>query len=126
MPTILIVDDDENLLKLYAANLHDDGYEVITTRDAREALKSFERDRPDLVVLDIRLPGMDGLETIGHLLSIDRAVPVIFHTSYAHFRENFLSWSADAYVDKTSDMGELKRTIRKLLASRAHLRAEKG
>lgn len=115
---ILVVDDERSLLKLYQKELQEEGHEVRTAVNAQEAIEYFRRERPDLVVLDIRLPGMDGLEAIGHFMSIDRGVPVVFNTAYPSFRDNFLSWIADAYVDKSSDLGELKRTIKNLLSAR--------
>lgn len=118
MARILVVDDERSLLKLYQKELQEEGHEVRTAVNAQEAIEYFRKERPDLVVLDIRLPGMDGLEAIGHFMSIDRGVPVVFNTAYPSFRDNFLSWIADAYVDKSSDLGELKRTIRNLLSAR--------
>lgn len=115
---ILVVDDERSLLKLYQKELQEEGHEVRTAVNAQEAIEYFRRERPDLVVLDIRLPGMDGLEAVGHFMSIDRGVPVVFNTAYPSFRDNFLSWIADAYVDKSSDLGELKRTIKNLLSAR--------
>jgi len=115
---ILVVDDERSLLKLYQKELQEEGHEVRTAVNAQEAIEYFRGERPDLVVLDIRLPGMDGLEAIGHFMSIDRGVPVVFNTAYPSFRDNFLSWIADAYVDKSSDLGELKRTIKNLLSAR--------
>ncbi|MBM3789642.1 MAG: response regulator [Acidobacteria bacterium] len=118
MAKILVVDDQKNLLALYRKELQEEGHEVVTAVTAREALQRFAEDRPDLVVLDIRLPGMDGLEAAGQLMSIDRQVPVVFNTAYGCFRDNFLSWLADAYVDKSSDLDELKQAIRNLLSTR--------
>jgi DNA-binding response OmpR family regulator len=118
MPRILVVDDQENLLKLYEMELKEDGFEVTVANNAREALEYFQRERPDLVVLDIRMPGMDGLETIGHMLAIDRSVPVIFNSAYPVYKDNFLSWLAEAYVCKSSDLTELRRKIREVLSNR--------
>jgi CheY-like chemotaxis protein len=75
------------------------------------------------VVLDIRMPGIDGLETMARLLSRENTLPVILNTAYSAYRESFLSWSADAYVIKSSDLTELKTKIREVLAARA---ADKG
>ncbi len=119
MAKILVVDDERNLLKLYQQELQDDGHDVSIAVSAREGLRCFEENRPDLIVLDIRLPDMDGLEAIEHFMAVGRRVPVIFNTAYPGFRDNYLSWLADAFVDKSSDLGELKRTIKELLHGRA-------
>ena len=63
----------------------------------------------------IRMPGTDGIETLRRLLAEDRGVPVILHSAYSSYKDNFLSWSASAYVEKSSSLVELKRTIKKLL-----------
>ena len=70
---------------------------------------------PDLVVLDIVMPGMDGIEILGRLLSHDNKLPVIFHTAYTGYQDNFMSWAADAYLIKSSDLTELKTRIRETL-----------
>jgi len=115
MTKILVVDDEKNIRALYEKELEDEGYQVELASNAAQALESFKADRPDLVVLDIRMPGMDGLEALGKLLSEDRKVPVILNSAYSSYKDNFLSWAADAYVVKSSDLDELKRTIRELL-----------
>ena len=71
-----------------------------------------------MVVLDIAMPGMDGIETLGRVLSKDNRLPVILHTAYATYKDNFMTWSADAYVVKSSDLSELKSEISRVLAKR--------
>ena len=75
-----------------------------------------------LRVLDIRMPGPDGIETMGRMLSRDNRLPVILNTAYSSYKESFLSWSADAYVVKSSDLTELKAKIREVFAARAAAR----
>jgi CheY-like chemotaxis protein len=118
MPTILLVDNDRNTLTLYRRELTDEGYEVATAVDGREALERFKADRPDLVVLDVRMPEMDGLEVLARMLSIDRHVPVILFSAYSFYQDNFLSWSADAFISKSSDLSTLKSAIRESLLRR--------
>jgi DNA-binding response OmpR family regulator len=77
------------------------------------------QSRPDLVVLDIKMPGMDGIEALGRILSRDNAIPVVLNSAYSSYQESFLSWSADAYVIKSSDLTELKSRIRTILATRS-------
>ena len=115
MKKILVVDDEKNIRSLYEKELQDEGYAVTLAGNGREALERFNSDRPDLVVLDIRMPGMDGLEALGKLLAEDPKVPVVLNSAYSSYKDNFLSWSADAYVVKSSDLTELKDTIRRLL-----------
>lgn len=118
MATILIVDDDANQCELYKTELENDGYTVQIAGDGREALKMVAQDRPDLVVMDISMPGMDGIEAMSRMLSQDHKLPVILNTAYATYKDNFRAWSADAYVVKSSDLCELKETIKNILETR--------
>lgn len=115
---IMVVEDDANQRALYQEELADEGYEVITAGDGREALKLAEDNKPDLVVMDVNMPVMDGLDTLARLLEVDRGIPVVIHSAYASYRESFASWSADAYVVKNSDLSELKATVKTLLAAK--------
>jgi DNA-binding NarL/FixJ family response regulator len=73
---------------------------------------------PDLVILDIRMAGMDGVEALQRILDRDNTIPVILNTAYSSYRENFMTWAADAYITKSSDVSELVQTTRELLSSR--------
>lgn len=119
MTKILIVDDEPNLRALYQAELAKEGYEVVLAEDGPHALTLMETASPDLVVLDIRMPGLDGLETMSRMLGRRSGLPVILNTAYSAYRESFLSWSADAYVVKSSDLRELKSRIREVLEQSA-------
>ena len=118
MAKILLVEDDPNQLLLYEEELKSAGYEVVTARDGREALEMAGKARPDLVVMDISMPGMDGIESMSRMLSQDHKLPIILNTAYATYKENFRAWSADAYVVKSSDLTELKATIQRVLGAR--------
>jgi len=115
---ILVVDDDDGLRDLYREELEDEGHEILTAINGKEALQKLEKEKPDLVVLDIVMPKMDGMEALGRILRKNRRVPVILHTSHSRYQEEFMSWAADAYILKSTDLRELKETIRKLLEKR--------
>ena len=119
MTKLLVVDDEKNLRTLYQSELSQEGYEVVVALDGQEALRMLDIEKPDLIVLDIRMPGIDGLETMARLLSKNNRLPVILNTAYSAYRESFLSWSADSYVIKSQDLTELKAKIRQVLAKRA-------
>jgi CheY-like chemotaxis protein len=87
----------------------------LIARNGREALRQLEETTPDLIILDIVMPVMDGMEALGQIMGRERNVPIIIHTSYPGYREDFMSWAADAYVAKSSDFQELKDTVRRLL-----------
>jgi DNA-binding response OmpR family regulator len=119
MTKLLVVEDDPNQRRLYEQELEDEGYEVRTAAGGKEALAEIGKDRPDLVIMDISMPGMDGIEALGKVLGVDNTIPVILNTAYANYKDNFLSWAADAYVVKSSDLAELKETIKNVLKKRA-------
>lgn len=116
--TVLVVEDDDNQRSLYEEELNDEGYRVLTAPDGREALKILQSEKPDLVVLDVNMPVMDGLDTLSQMLEHDNKMPVIINTAYASYKDSFTSWSADAYIVKSSDLTELKETVKRLLTSK--------
>jgi len=116
MKTILVVDDDEAIRTLLEEELVEEGYQVIIASNARDALKIVQTEPLDLVILDIRMPGMDGLEALPRILGLKEGLPVILNTAYTQYQESFMSWAADAYVVKSSDLTELKEKVRKLVA----------
>ncbi|MBU1209453.1 MAG: response regulator [Proteobacteria bacterium] len=118
MEKVLCVDDDLSLLRLYQDELREEGYKVILAKDGKEALAKFEKEKPQVVVMDIRMPVMDGIETLTTMMGKDRQVPVILNTAYPQYRDNFMTWGAEAYVIKSSDLTELKQKIREVLNKR--------
>ncbi|MDO9210990.1 MAG: response regulator [Deltaproteobacteria bacterium] len=118
MEKVLCVDDDLSLLRLYQDELSEEGYKVVLAKDGKEALAKFEKEKPQVVVMDIRMPVMDGIETLTAMMGKDRQVPVILNTAYPQYRDNFMTWGAEAYVIKSSDLTELKQKIREVLNKR--------
>ena len=116
MPTILLVEDEANQRLLYQMELEDEGYEVVFACTGREALQEAQRERPDLVVLDLRMPDMDGLEALQRLMALNQKLPVVIHSAYETYKDNFMAWAADAYVVKSSNVDVLKAEIRQVLA----------
>ena len=121
MKTILIVDDEKNLLKLYEKEFSEEGYRVITANSGSEALQKIEKDSFDLVVLDIRMPDLNGVETLKKIMESTSKVPVILNSAYTSYRDNFLTWAAEAYVVKSSDLTELKAKAKEVLEKRAQV-----
>jgi DNA-binding response OmpR family regulator len=115
MKTILVVDDDEAIRSLLQEELEDEGYKVLIAINARDALKLVAAEPLDLVILDIRMPGMDGLEALPRILGLKEGLPVIMNTAYSQYQESFMSWAADAYVVKSSDLTELKEKVKELV-----------
>lgn len=112
---VLIVEDDTNQRLLYEEELRDEGYEILSASDGREALRIAGETKPNAVILDINMPGMDGIDTLSQLLESHPEVPVIINTAYPGYQDSFTTWSADAYIVKSSDLTELKATLQRLL-----------
>jgi len=119
MSTILLVEDDKNQCLLYEQELRLEDYEVITAIDGKEALEKVQEQPPDLIIMDICMPKMNGIEAMGMILSKHKGIPIIINTAYSIYKDNFMSWSADAYITKSSDLTELKNKIKELLTGEA-------
>ncbi|HYF48963.1 MAG TPA: response regulator [Planctomycetota bacterium] len=115
MAQILIVEDQPHQRLLYEQELSDDGYDVITASNARDALVLFEQHHPALVITDILLPGMNGIDLMERMLEIDRNLPIIVHSAYSSPSRDFVTWFARAYVMKSGDLSELKAQVRNVL-----------
>ena len=118
MTTILLVEDNKNQRLLYEQELSIEGYEIVTATSGKEALEKVREQVPDIIILDINIPNMDGMETIGWILSQNKGIPIIIHTAYSNYKDNFMSWAADAYIVKSSDLSELKNKIKEILTNK--------
>ncbi len=112
---VLIVDDEEGIRLLYKEELEEEGYEVELASSGEEALKKLDSNHLDLVLLDIKMPGMDGVEVLRKLKEKYKDLPVILCTAYPHYKQEFGTWASDAYVVKSSDLRELKGRIKDIL-----------
>jgi DNA-binding response OmpR family regulator len=119
MSTILLVEDDKNERLLYEQELGLEGYEIITADDGKEALEKVQERRPNLIIMDINMPKMEGIEAMGRIVSKHKNIPIIIYTAYSSYKDNFMSWLADAYIVKSSDLTELKNKIKELLTKEA-------
>lgn len=115
MKKVLIVEDDAAQRMLYEVELSEDGYDVLLAKDGFEAIEKVREHRPDIVVLDLMMPNMHGLDALRKILSINPNIPVIIHTAYSHYKNNLMSWAAEAYVVKSSDLTELKNALKRVL-----------
>jgi DNA-binding response OmpR family regulator len=121
MNKILIVDDDVPIQILYADELTEEGYEVMTTGDCMGLLGLIEEEQPDLVVLDIRLGECSGLDLLQDIRNTYYELPVILCSAYSGFKYDLKSIAADYFVVKSSDFSELKVKIKMALENRKQL-----
>ena len=115
---ILLVEDNELQRMLYREELEQEGYDVDIALDGDNALAKVENEQPDLIVLDIELPNRDGIETMRKLLEDYPNLPVILNSAYAHYKSNFISWGAQAYLIKSSDTSQLVSEVNRLMANK--------
>ena len=112
MYSILVVEDEQNLLELYRSEFEEVGFSVRPASTGREALNYVREQRPDLVVLDIKLADMEGLQVLDEIKAIDKTIPVIINSAYSVYKSDFSSWMADDYIIKSSDISELLNKVK--------------
>ena len=115
---ILAVDDERHIVRLIQVNLERAGYQVITAYDGREALKKIEEEHPDLVVLDVMMPYMNGLEALKQIRANPktRNLPVIMLTAKAQDQDVFqgYSYGVDIYLTKPFNPVELLTFVKRI------------
>ena len=115
MSKILIVDDEEVIRMLYSEELEEDGYEVITADSGHGLIEMVGREKPDLIILDIKMAEHDGLDLLQDIRKDFYNIPVILCSAYSSFKGDLKSIAADYYVVKSADLSELKQKVKKAL-----------
>lgn len=117
METILIVDDNKNMQFILSNILKDEGYDVIVAENGHKALKEVQKNLPDLVLCDIKLPGMDGMKILEKLRHIDENLTVMMITAYGDVKSavKAIKLGAYDYITKPFDNVELLHNIKKAL-----------
>ncbi|HEX9780222.1 MAG TPA: response regulator [bacterium] len=118
--TILLVDDEPSIVKVVGKRLELDGYRVVTARDGEEALREFRASSPQLVILDLMLPKINGYEVCRRLKEDEatRGIPVLLFSAKAHEKDRALGMQsgADEYLTKPFKAETLLERVRGLLA----------
>jgi len=124
---ILVVDDEKNIVDIVAYNLIKEGYEVVVARDGEMGLQAFEKEKPDLVLLDIMMPKMDGFEVCRRIREKSQ-VPIIMQTARAEEVDKVLGLElgADDYVVKPFGVRELLARVKANLRRQEAPRNEEG
>lgn len=124
---ILVVDDEKHIVRLVQINLQKAGYEVTTAGNGREALESVDKEQPDLIVMDVMMPEMDGFAALQKLKEDPKTaeIPVIMLTAKAQDEDVFKGWKsgADLYLTKPFNPAELLTFVKRIFESQS---AEKG
>jgi len=92
MATILVVDDEKNIRTLYRKELEKEGYTVLTAEDAEKAMEVLEKEKIDVVILDVRMPGMHGIDALEKMIVKKRDLSVLINTAYGEYKDDFLTW----------------------------------
>jgi two-component system response regulator (stage 0 sporulation protein F) len=112
MAQVLFIDDDESIRFLVQEELSLEGHRVRVAQDGWVGLRAVEDSPPDVVIVDIRMPGLGGLEVLRRLKASHPGLPVFLFTAYSDFRDEALGLGADGYFIKSPDMSRLKDAIR--------------
>lgn len=112
---LLVVDDEPHIRMLYQEELQGEGYTVATSDGQEPIMNAVKRENPDLVVLDIKLGGVSGLDLLQTIRAEDTSLPVVLSTAYDSFQYDLKSIAADAYCVKSVDLTTLKDTVRDIL-----------
>lgn len=118
-PLVLHVDDDREIREIVAVSLIRLDLDVMLAHDGPSGLEMAQRERPDLILLDIRMPGMDGFE-VCHSLKNDgktKAIPVVMLTAMGQVKdvEKAIAYGADAYIQKPIDFAKLRAKLGQFL-----------
>jgi two-component system, response regulator, stage 0 sporulation protein F len=115
MKKILVADDEMSIRLLYSEELKEEGYDVYLAANGREALEIVEKIPLDLVILDIKMPEMDGIEALRQIKERRPDLPVLLSTAYGGYRQDFATWASDEYLVKSSDLDDLKSAVKRYL-----------
>jgi DNA-binding response OmpR family regulator len=119
MKKVLVVDDEEYLVELLSVNLEVAGFNVVKAYDGEQGLKQTEAERPDIIILDIRMPGVDGFEVCRRLKAdpTTKNIPIIMLSAYVQQADinKGLSLGAETYIKKPFDVQNLIDTVNQIL-----------
>lgn len=120
METILVVDDDKNFRLLLETELTLEGYEVVLVGNGLAALKKIKEEAPDLVILDLKMPDLHGLEVLRTIREKNKELPIIICTAYEKMQDDYAIWSGGvaAFLTKPLDFDYLKDIIYELFHER--------
>ena len=115
MKKILVADDETSIRLLYSEELKEECYEVYQAANGLEALEIVDKIPLDLVILDIKMPEMNGIEALRQIKEKRPDLPVVLSTAYGEYKQDFATWASDDYLVKSSDMEDLKAVVRRYL-----------
>jgi len=124
---ILVVDDEVDFIEVIKVRLESGGYDVVTSSNGEDALKKVRSEKPDAVLLDILMPGIDGLEVLRRIRKIDEDLPVYIITAFST-EERFKvanKFGASGFIVKTDDLSKQLDSVTSVLDMAARYRKNK-
>jgi len=112
----MVVEDADDTRDLIRIGLEAAGYRVISYQDSESALSDFRNHHPDLITIDVMIPGSNGIALLKEIRAIDENIPIVMVSAWGDFRQDFNVWSSNAYVVKSVDLiHDLLSTIQSIL-----------
>lgn len=117
MKQILVVDDEKNIRQLFQEELIDEGYQVAVADSGKEALAKLAQRKPDLMIVDIRMPEMTGLELLQEIRRSHKDIPIIVCTALRALQDDYTIWESQvsAFLAKPVDLDELKAKVAEII-----------
>lgn len=115
MTTLLVVDEEVNSRLLYKAEFQEEGYDVTVAETNEEAMEKIHQSKPDIITLDIKMPGTKGIEFLRKIKREESDIPVVLSSAYARYKKDFRVGMCDAFVVQSADLTELKTIIKLIL-----------
>ena len=114
MVALLVVDEQVNTRLLYKDEFEDEGYEVLVAETAEEAMDIIRQSRPDIITLDLKMPGTQGIEFLRKVKE-ESGIPVVLCSAYAGYKKDSRVGMCDAFVVQSADFTELKLIVNLIL-----------
>ncbi len=116
MTTLLVVDEEINTRLVYKDEFQNEGYEVTVAETTEEAMEKIHQSKPDIITLDLKMPGMGGFKFLRKIKQEESDIPVVLCSAYAGYKKDTRLGGCDAFVVQSADLTELKTIIKLILS----------
>lgn len=114
---ILLIDDEQDLLEVMGTRIESWGYEMLTAANGKDGIEILKSKRPDIIILDYMMPGMDGISTLKVIRKIDKKIPVVMFTAHPDIKsiEGTERMGVSAYIPKLSAYSDAQPTLKAVI-----------
>jgi CheY-like chemotaxis protein len=116
MTTLLVVDEEINTRLQYKDEFQNEGYEVTAVETTEKAMEEIHQSKPDIIILDLKMPGMGGFRFLRKIKQEESDIPVVLYSANAGYKKDSRIGGCDAFVVQSADLTELKMTIKLILS----------